>query len=170
MIELVLIAGMIILTSRASLINDNLTIVLQLHQYRLWAIIYMIITTVYLAYRFITLFHQSVDGKRYDRLVIITSIIMILGILCPYNENRHDLWSQIHVYASLYGCLVCLFMGLLLLKSLYLSGRSVNNLFAGIVLMSMIILASIIQCGGISGISEILTLITILAVLRIAST
>lgn len=170
MIDLIVLAAMIYLTSRMSLVNDNLTTVLQIHEYRLITIIFMILTTIYLAYSFIRLFHQSVDGRRYDWLVIVSGLIMIVSIICPYYENRHDLWSQIHVYGSLYGCMICLFFGLLLVKSYFLSGHSIERVMFLIVLMTMIIIAVTIQCGGISGLSEILTLLTMLLVLRIVST
>jgi len=143
--------------SRADLLHENLTIVLNNPRYRIPTIIFMIISITYYTYELIRLFKD----KRINYIIIIAYILMFMSIFSPYIQNSHDLVSRMHVYGAFLSCVIvfglfCVYQYRLYIRDVILAKKTSYILFSGINLTMI----CIFFFGNINGLSELISLAT----------
>lgn len=97
----------IYISTRANLMYENITGVAQIPKYHYIVIIYTIFMACFFAYKMLKIYKKLPlpNSQFYQYIIIITAMIMSIGSLFPYITNGIDIFSKLHVYCSMFGCL-----------------------------------------------------------------
>ncbi len=125
MFSILLIILTILITSQGNLMHENLTGV-SLKDGMFWIVAFhAFFSAFYFNYKMHKLFSSLYKNKKWVHILInITSLSLCIGVLFPYTLNSRDMYSNIHVYCSMFACLS--FLTLLFIYTRYLS---LENIF-----------------------------------------
>lgn len=164
---LIIIIGVIILplcslylSSKASLFYENLTYVGNLPSNRGLFIIWGIIQSSFYFICFYKLYHKLQMKEKWQIVVsLVLTIISIIAFLLPFTNHSGDIFSQLHIYGSMFSCLGTYLIMIYILNdcakyNLYYFIKCRNLLF----LIVSIFAFCILLLGDISTISELVLL------------
>lgn len=88
-------------SSRADLLYENITGVLILPEYRLYTMLYIILLACSFGYKVYKIFIEISAPYLYRFTISLSSLIMIIGAIAPYQINSNDFLSNLHVYCCM---------------------------------------------------------------------
>ena len=161
MIYLIINLFAILISMQRNLLYGNITYVLNDPQYRLIISLYLILTSFYLSYKIYQLFKKIHTRFPYKIFIILSLVIMIIGILTPFNV-RHPILANIHTYFCLASCILYILFEIICFTHMKLQYHEAYNYFAGYYFKLLVLLCTLfIVFGRINGYIEILFFITI---------